>query len=72
MVKPLPSAFDSLVGGLSRSRATIDEAASAIAADPFDVEAIVSLNVSTAAMSGMARALRVSAETQEALFDALA
>jgi hypothetical protein len=72
VVQPAASAFDTLVGGLARTRTSMDEAASAIVRDPFDVDAIVSLDVAALAMTGMARALQVVAETHESLFDALA
>jgi hypothetical protein len=71
-VQPAGGAFDVLVAGLGQARATLDASANSIARDPFDVDAILDLSTAALGFAAMARAIRVVADTQGALIDALA
>ena len=50
----------------------MDGAAHAIAQDPFDIDAILDLSTAALGFTAMARAIRVVADTQSSLVDALA
>ncbi len=71
-VQPAGSAFDLLAAGLGQARASMDVAAQSIVRDPFDVDAILELSTTALGFTAMARAIRVVADTQGALIDALA
>jgi hypothetical protein len=71
-VQPAGSALDLLAAGLGQARATMDEAAHSIVRDPFDVDAILDLSTAALGFTAMARAIRVVADTQSSLVDALA
>ena len=71
-VQPAGSALDLLAAGLGQARATIDGAARSMAQDPFDVDAILELSTAALGFTAMARAIRVVADTQSSLIDALA
>ena len=71
-VQPAGSALDLLAAGLGQARATMDGAAHSIAQDPFDVDAILDLSTAALGFTAMARAIRVVADTQSSLIDALA
>jgi hypothetical protein len=71
-VQPAGSALDLLAAGLGQARATMDGAAHTIAQDPFDVAAILQLSTASLGFTAMARAIRVVADTQSSLVDALA
>ena len=71
-VQPAGSALDLLAAGLGQARATMDGAAHAIAQDPFDIDAILDLSTAARGFTAMARAIRVVADTQSSLVDALA
>jgi hypothetical protein len=71
-VQPAGSALDLLAAGLGRARATMDGAAQSIAQDPFNIDAILDLSTASLGFTAMARAIRVVADTQSSLVDALA
>ena len=71
-VQPAGSALDLLAAGLGQARATMDGAAHSMAQDPFDVDAILELSTAALGFTAMARAIRVVADTQSSLIDALA
>jgi hypothetical protein len=71
-VQPAGSAFDLLAAGLGRARAAMDGAAQQVAEAPFDVDAILELSTAALGFTAMARAIRVVADTQGTLIDALA
>jgi hypothetical protein len=71
-VQPAGSALDLLAAGLGQARATMDGAAHSIAQDPFDIDAILDLSTAALGFTAMARAIRVAADTQSSLIDALA
>ncbi len=71
-VQPAASALDLLTADIGQARATMDGAAHAIAQDPFDVDAILELSTAALGFTAMARAIRVVADTQTSLIDALA
>ena len=50
----------------------MDGAAHSMAQDPFDVDAILELSTAALGFTAMARAIRVVADTQSSLIDALA
>ena len=71
-VQPAGIALDLLAAGLGQARATMDGAAHSIAHDPFDIDAILELSTAALGFTAMARAIRVVADTQSSLIDALA
>ena len=71
-VQPAGGALDLLAAGLGRARATMDGAARSIAQDPFDVDAILDLSAAALGFTALGRAIRVVADTQSSLIDAVA
>jgi hypothetical protein len=62
----------SALGGLSSARARMDDDASAIAADPSDIDAIVDLSMAEYAFKVNAVVLRESNRSLQSLVDMLA
>jgi hypothetical protein len=71
-IAPVSGALSVLASGLQQARARQDADAQSIAADPFALDAILDLSVSSEGLEAMAAAYRTVADTQTDVIDLLA
>jgi hypothetical protein len=71
-IAPVSGALSVLASGLQQVRERQDADAQAIAADPFAVDAILDLSVSSAGLKAMAAAFDTVSDTQNDVIDLLA
>jgi hypothetical protein len=68
----LPDAFSSAAGGMLTAQRRLDQDAQAIAADPFNVDALVDSSLAPLAVQANASVFRAADQASRSLFDAYA
>jgi hypothetical protein len=71
-IAPVSGALSVLASGLQQARTRQDADAQAIASDPFALDAVLDLSLSSAGLKAMAAAYRTVADTQTDVIDLLA